>query len=367
MNCIIEALEHNGIGFDWHSYKHNILEKKEQEQKDCVLNICNMLNCNSKVAKDFKKLIWKLYSNNIFPESLSFEYLKANKDVQPIYGLLYRYKRISQFLNQYGNKLYKQIKYDGRIHAKWSIDGAKTGRMSCKEPNLQAFPSEIKPYFKPKEGNCFVSGDYSQIELRVLAELSQDKNLIEVLKQGNDIHTNTASSILNKPINLITDEDRTIGKRVNFGMCYGISAYGLCETVNKYTAQKITLQEADLMKQHFYNTYPIIKQYHNYLLTAQSIKSLGGNEWINYPKGIARINLPVQASAAEGLKLALSMLIKNMPDDCLLVNVIHDQIVLETPLYKAEKTKTLLQQCMVDGMQKLVKNVPIIVDTNIIF
>jgi len=324
-----------------------------------------MLNCNSNVAKDFKKLIWKLYSNNIFPESLSFEYLKANRDVQPIYGLLYRYKRISQFLNQYRDKLYKQIQADGRIYAKWSIDGAKTGRMSCKEPNLQAFPNEIKPYFKPKEGNCFVSADYSQIEIRVLAELSQDKNLIEVLKQGNDIHTNTASSIFNKPINLITDEDRTIGKRINFGMCYGISAYGLCETVNKNTTEKITLQEADLMKQHFYDTYPKIKVYHNYLLTAESIKSLGGNEWIDYPKGIARINLPVQASAAEGLKLALLMLIENIPDDCLLVNVIHDEIVVEAPTQQADKVTDLLKKYMVNGMQQLVKAVPIIVDIDI--
>ena len=114
----------------------------------------------------------------------------------------------------------------------------------------------LKPYFIPAEGMCFVGGDYSQIELRVLAELSQDENMIDMLVRGIDIHKHTASVILGKPVEDITVNDRAIGKKVNFGMCYGISAYGLCETINKYVANQITLEDANLMKMRFYNNNP---------------------------------------------------------------------------------------------------------------
>ncbi|MEM1485551.1 DNA polymerase [Oscillospiraceae bacterium PP1C4] len=366
MNRIAEALETNGIGFNWTKYEQGVLQDKKQQLEQNVSELCQLLNCQSDNIIDPKQLIWKLYKINLFPESLSFDFLKAHRH-HSVYDLLYRYKRTLQFINQYGDKLFQQIQPDGRIHANWTMDGAKTGRMSSKEPNLQAFPGEIKPYFRPKKDYCFVSGDYSQIELRVLAELSQDSNMIQSFISDIDIHIKTASVVFNKPIEQISEEERTIGKRVNFGVCYGISAKGLCETVNKKTNVNLSFQQADKIKLNFYNAYPKILNYHNFLLKTDTIVSLGGRQWIDYPKGIARVNLPVQASAAEGLKIALTILMECLPDDCLLVNVIHDEIILEVPIPKAEQIQILLEQSMITGMKQLVKSVPIVVDTNIIF
>lgn len=361
---IIAALETNGIGFDWDSFKSELLNSKQAEQRSKMEQLAALLNCSIDDVLDPKKLIWKLYDKGIYPESLSLEYIKANRDQSEIFSLLYKYKKLKQFLNQYGDKLHQKMR-NGRIYGKWSIDGAKTGRMTCKEPNLQAFPGAVKPYFIPAEGMCFVSGDYSQIELRVLAELSQDENMIDMLVRGTDIHKHTASVILGKPVEDITVDDRAIGKKVNFGMCYGISAYGLCETINKYVANQITLEDANLMKMRFYNTYPKIGDYHNRLLTADVIESLAGNRWVDYPKGIGRINLPVQASAAEGLKLALAMLMPVLPAECLLVNVIHDEIILEVPAEQSLQMATLLEKCMVEGLRSIIKTVPVTVTINI--
>lgn len=366
-NLITTTLERNGIGFDWQLYEQEILQEKLRAKKQLCTELCSELKCQEDCILDFKKLIWKIYRINLYPESLSFEYLKEHRSEHIVYDLLYRYKRIQQFLNQYGDKLHKQIQSDHRIHAQWSLDGAKTGRMSCKEPNLQAFPAELKPYFRPQNGYCFVSGDYSQIELRVLAELSQDPNMIHAFQSGVDIHTKTASVIFNKPINEISEQERMLGKRVNFGVCYGISAKGLCKTVNKKAALNLTVQQADQIKVNFYNSFPKILHYHNFLLTTKTIVSLGGKQWFDYPKGIARVNLPVQASAAEGLKRSLATLLEQIPNDCRLVNVIHDEIILEVPITKAESGESLLQQAMISGMQQLIKSVPIVVDTKITY
>ncbi|MBE6905027.1 MAG: hypothetical protein E7476_01935 [Ruminococcaceae bacterium] len=364
-NMITNMLECNGIGFDWPRYEQEILQEKLRIKEQLCSELCNHLKCQTEDITESKKLVWKLYKNNLYPESMSFDYLKEHRNEHAVYGLLYRYKRIQQFINQYGDKLHSQIQPDHRIHASWSLDGSKTGRMSCKEPNLQAFPSELKPYFRPQNGYCFVSGDYSQIELRILAELAQDANMIQSFCSGADIHAKTASVIFQKPLEQVSEQERSIGKRVNFGVCYGISANGLCEAVNQKSDANLTVQQADQIKINFYKAYSKIRAYHNHLLTTDKIVSLGGRQWTDYPKGIARVNLPVQASAAEGLKIALTALLKHLPDDCMLVNVIHDEIVLETPISKTTQIQPILQHFMIDGMSELVKSVPIIVDTMI--
>lgn len=364
-HLICQMLEQNGIGFDWARYQSDVLKTKAEQEEQVVKALCSLLHCSKRALLDPNWQAWCLYHNRIYPKSLAIDYLKEHRQEHEAYELLYRYKRLRQFQNQYGNKLFEQIDPDGRIHAEWSLDGAKTGRMSCCKPNLQAFPNEVKPYFKPRDGYCFVSGDYSQIELRVLAELSGDKCLIQSFRDKVDIHTGTASKVFDKPLCQITEEERTVGKRINFGICYGISSQGLCKVLKKATGHTVDIREADAMRQNFYSTHPEILAYHDALLKAQTITSLGGQTWNNYPPGIARINLPVQASAAEGLKLALFDLIIHLPEDCLLVNVIHDEIILEVPVEKSEHMQIVLQKSMVDGMQRILKSVPIEVDINI--
>ena len=119
------------------------------------------------------------------------------------------------------------------------------------------------------------------------------------------------------------------------------------------------------MRNAFYKAYPKILAYHNHLMKAEEIKSLGGQVWKDYPHTIPRVNLPVQASAAEGLKEALVLLLDKAPDYVKLVNVIHDEIVLEVPEKHAKKAAKLLERCMVEGMEKLIHSVPISVDITI--
>ena len=145
---IIAALETNGIGFDWDSFKSELLNNKQAEQQSQTEQLAALLNCSIDDVLTPQKLIWKLYDKGIYPESLSLEYLKANRDQNEIFGLLYKHKKLNQFLNQYGDKLHQKMR-NGRIYGKWSIDGAKTGRMTCKEPNLQAFPGEVKALLYP--------------------------------------------------------------------------------------------------------------------------------------------------------------------------------------------------------------------------
>ncbi len=359
INRIIKSLEENGIGFDWTGFSQSVLLQKHILLEQYIKELCRLLNCKPDCITDPKRLIWRLYANKIYPASLSFEFLKENRTACREYELLYSYKKTVQFLKQYGDTLKARL-VDGRLHGTWTMDGAVTGRMTCKEPNLQAFPAEVKNFFQPREGYCLIFCDYSQIELRVLAELSQDANMIKAFAANTDIHTKTASAIFNKPFTAITAQERTIAKRVNFGICYGISVQGLCDVVNNKTDVNLSFEEANRLKKSFYDTYPQIREYHNHLLTTETIESLGGRQWVNYPRGIARVNLPVQASAAEGLKLSLDILVNSLPDDCYLVNVIHDEIIIEAPNNDCiEQNSTLLTQSMIAGMGMLVKSLPV--------
>lgn len=365
MSRIVDTLETNGIFFDWDAYATELLSNKQNDFNRTTQALASLLHCPTYRVIESKKVIWELYKNNLYPESLSLEYLKAHRNDNPIYEQLYHLRRLHQFLAQYGEKLRTYRSPDGRIHAKWKLNGAKTGRMTCSEPNLQAFPNEIKPYFRAEDGNCLISGDYSQIELRMLAELSGDQHLRRCFKKGMDIHRQTAATIYNIPLDKVSDEQRAIAKKVNFGLCYGISANGLSDLLTNKAGVPTTLKEANSLRTAFYKAYPQVLSYHNSLLTAKTITSLGGQEWRDYPSGVARINLPVQASAAEGLKEALQLLLDNAPSEAKLVNVVHDEIVVEAPMDIAESTRKLLEECMIDGMRRLGCTVPITVDTNI--
>ena len=246
------------------------------------------------------------------------------------------------------------------------MDGSKTGRMASSNPNLQAFPKITKRYFKPKEGYVYVIGDYGQIELRVLAELSNDIVMLNAFREGKDIHAETASAIFNKSIGNISDIERAVGKKVNFAQCYGVSAYGLRKIIKKEAKFDISLSQANRVISAFYEKYPDILVFHNKLLISKTISSLGGETWSDIKKGDRlRYNLPIQATAAEGLKEALKLLVGELKDEWKLVNVVHDEIVLEVPREDAKNVSILLEKIMILGMKSLLKSVPIEVDIRI--
>lgn len=363
-NKIIEMLQSNGIKFNYKSFNEAMIRKKELEKAQLAEEIKAKLGIDSLDLNNVRDVIQVLYRSNIYPESLSFEFLSQHRTDNEIYKLLLEYKTINQFLHLYRDKLKTQIGDDGRIRGIWSIDGSKTGRISCSEPNLQGFPNSMKEFFVPEEGNVYVIGDYSQIELRVLAELARETNMIKAFKEQKDIHAETAASLFKKDINLIDDLQRKVGKKANFLQCYGGSSYGL-EKVLKKEGIIITKSQANYIINLFYKKYPNIYRFHNMLLTSDSIRSVGGRVWSDIPKGDGkRLNLPIQASAAEGFKEGLKLLVEELErrPSWKIVNVIHDEVLLEVDESEAEEAKDILETCMKKGMEKILKVVPVVVD-----
>lgn len=366
-NKIIKILQSNGIKFNYKSFNEAMIRKKELEQVQLAEEIKAKLGMDSLDLNNVRDVVQALYKCNIYPKSLSFEFLSQHRTDNEIYKLLLEYKTINQFLHLYRDKLKTQIGDDGRIRGIWSIDGSKTGRMTCSEPNLQGFPNSMKEFFVPEEGKIFVIGDYSQIELRVLAELARETNMIKAFKEQKDIHAETAAFLFKKDINLIDDLQRKVGKKANFLQCYGGSSYGL-EKVLKKEGIIITKSQADYIINLFYKKYPNIYRFHNMLLTSDSIRSVGGRVWGDIPKGDGkRLNLPIQASAAEGFKEGLKILVEELESrpSWKIVNVIHDEVILEIDKSEAEQAKDILETCMKKGMEKILKLVPVVVDIKI--
>lgn len=368
-NKVIEMLQDNGIKFDYTAFYKGCVKNKELEQALLADKIKAQLGVkeSSLDLDDTKEVVQALYNNNIYPESLSFEYLVKHRTDNEIYKLLLLYKNTNQFLHLYRDKLKDQLGKDGRLHPKWNMEGTKTGRMSCSEPNIQGFPNSIKEFFIPEEGFAYIVGDYSQIELRVLAEMAKEPNMIRAFKEERDIHAETAAFIFQKDVTLIDNIARKLGKKVNFAMVYGVTAYGLIKILNK-EGILITQSQADYIRSLFYKKYPNIYRFHNALLTTDVINSVGGRIWTDIPKGnVKRFNLPVQASAAEGFKQALDLLVKSLMEHprFKIVNVIHDEILLEVPLDEAEKAKDILEKSMIQGMERILRIVPVVVDIKI--
>ncbi|RQN09158.1 hypothetical protein EHW71_12955 [Clostridium butyricum] len=360
-------LQSNGIKFNYQSFNEAMIRKKEAEQAQLGEEIKARLGGDALDLDNVRDVIQALYKCNIYPESLSFEFLSQHRTDNEIYKLLLEYKNINQFLHLYRDKLKTQIGGDGRIHGMWSIDGSKTGRMSCSGPNLQGFPNSMKEFFMPEEGNVYVIGDYKQIELKILAEFARETTMIKAFKEEKDIHAETAAFLFQKDISLIDEGARGLGKRVNFAQCYGVSSYGLPKILKK-EGIIITKSQADYIINLFYRKYPNIYRFHNMLLTSDSIRSVGGKVWTDIPKGDGkRLNLPIQASAAEGFKEGLKLLVEELESrpSWKIVNVIHDEAILEVNKYEAEQAKDILEDCMRRGMEKILKVVPVVVDMKI--
>ncbi|MGG7195892.1 DNA polymerase [Clostridium butyricum] len=366
-NKITEILQENGIKFNYQAFNEARIKKKEAAQAQLAEEIKNKLGGVTALdLNNVREVIQALYNCNIYPESLSCEFLSKHTDNE-IYKLLLEYKNINQFLHLYRDKLKTQIGDDGRIRGIWSFEGSKTGRISCSDPNLQGFPNSMKEFFVPEEGNVFVIGDYSQIELRVLAELARETNMIKAFKEQKDIHAETAAFLFQKDVSLIDEGARGLGKRVNFAQCFGVSSYGLPKILKK-EGIIITKSQADYIINLFYKKYPNIYRFHNMLLTSDSIRSVGGRVWTDIPKGDGkRLNLPIQASAAEGFKEGLKILVEELESkpSWKIVNVIHDEVILEVDKSEAEQAKDILETCMKKGMEKILKVVPVVVDMKI--
>ena len=360
----IVMLESNGIKMEFNKWNERLnIDRGASIQ--LASRIKGLLNREELNLNSPKQLVEAIYKYGIKLHSTSDDELAKYSDEYEVIKLIREYRRLQTKIKTYGEKLKGFIDDEGRIRANWRLIGASSGRMSCNNPPLQAMPGNSREFFVADEGHKLIGSDYSQIELRVLATISKDETLIDYFNSGIDLHLGTASLVFKKPIAEISKEERQVAKSLNFGIVYGITAYGIQKNLRK-SGVYTSLEEAEKYRIEFLNVYPKIRELQDALLKADYIKTLGGRRWQGGSLTMTqRLNLPIQGSAAEGLKEALALLIGRMKDSWRLVAVVHDEILLEVPEEEVKEAKSTLEGCMVEGMKAIVKDIPIIVDSSI--
>ncbi len=311
--------------------------------------------------------------------STSADILEKLAPEQPLVAKILEYRQLTKLKSTYADGLAVYIGEDGRIHGKFNQTITATGRISSTEPNLQNIPvrmalgREIRKVFVPKEGCVFVDADYSQIELRILAHMSGDSRLIEAYHQAEDIHRMTASQVFHVPFDEVTPLQRGNAKAVNFGIVYGISAFGLSEGLS------ITRQEAlDYIKQYF-ETYPGVKAFLDGLVDSgkekgfvttlfgrrRPVPELSSSNFMqrNFGERVA-MNSPIQGTAADIMKIAMIGVDRRLRREKLrsrLILQIHDELLVEAAEDEVEQVERILKEEM-DGAAEL--SVPLEVDLN---
>lgn len=308
----------------------------------------------------------------------SIEVLNAIANKHEIVGYLIRYRKISKLISTYLDGMLNYVKEDGKIHTTFMQRATSTGRLSSREPNLQNLPIRDdegkllrKMFYSSFEDGTLISADYNQIELRLIANFSQDENMIADYLSGKDIHTATASKIFNVSIDKVTPNMRRVAKSVNFGIIYGISAYGLSQNINSST------KEAAEFINKYMTIYPKVKEYGEECIRQAREKGYSStimgrvrhipdiNSSNHVMRGFAeRIakNMPLQGSASDIIKIAMIRVHKRLRDEKLhskLVLQIHDELIIDCYPMESEAVKKILKE----EMENVVKlQVPLLVE-----
>lgn len=353
----------NGVKFNINAWGKLLFEDLKQS-KTLETDIYSSFGVNEMNINSAKQLKSALHKKGIMVNSTRKEELKLYNSHQVVEDVL-TYKKLRKGINTYGLSLKECLTKEDIFHSNWRSIGANTFRMSCNKPNLQGLPRKGRKFFLPRSGNVFVLADYSQIELRMLAFMSQDDNMIKAFKEGIDLHSYTGAMILNKPIDEVSDDERQIAKATNFGISYGMTPYGLRRKILSDYKIDVGLSGAQSFIDGFYSSYPKVLKFHDHLLSSEVIQTVGGRKWDSkdLKKGHRkRLNYPVQGSAAEGLKIALHTIYTNKPVNWLLVAAIHDEIILEVPKSEANIAKDFLEKSMIGAMSTIIKDIPVEVD-----
>lgn len=357
-------LKLNGIKLDMEGWSKEVknLESKANEVGKEFKDKVGDDNIN---LESPQQIINAFQSSGIPIKSTADEVLAQFEDNYDEVKLLRKYRKLQKNISTFGYKISEYLDNEDVIRPDWKQIGAISGRMSCSKPALQGVPRVMKPYFKAREGRTFVIADFSQVELRVLAEVSKDRTMIQAFNNDEDLHTITASKVFNKPINEITDLERRMGKSLNFGIVYGITENGIQNQIRKTTGEEISIHEATRYRLNFFEAYKDVYTLQDILLRSQKIKSLGGRIWCNKLRPNQKLNYCIQGTGADILKESLIEFLRIRNTNWVLCAVVHDEIVIEVPEDESQKALNLLLTSMEKGMAKFVKSVPCKVDINI--
>ena len=272
----------------------------------------------------------------------------------------------------------KAIEGDGRIHARFEPTGTNTGRFSSKKPNLQNIGrGKLRTCFVPGDGNRLVVADYSQVELRIAAAIAGEERMIQAYEQGSDLHRQTASIVLGKPVEDISKQDRQLAKAVNFGLLYGQSAKGLVVYAETSYGVKLDIEQARQIRRKFFDEYKHLREWHSQAEKGASSScevlstKLGRKRWlpmegdVRWQRFTALLNAPVQGGAADVIKTAIIDLQAKLPEGAGLVSTVHDELIVEAPLKNTEAVKKLMEDVMIESAVSLYPTVPFEVEAHI--
>ncbi len=381
-------MERNGIFVDITKLKNMSEELKEQLRalEHQIYDLAGEhFNINSPKQLGvilFEKMGIKSSKKTTTGYSTAFEVLDSLKGEAPIIKKILEYRTLEKLRSTYVDSLPEQINPEtSRIHCTFNQSVAATGRLSCQDPNLQNIPvrtaegKKIRTAFKPQYPHfSFVSADYSQIELRLLAHLSEDPALVKAFQEGEDIHAYTAALVFDVPLKEVTSEMRYQAKAVNFGIVYGQQAFGLSQQIG------IDYREASQFIETYFKRYAKVKDFLNFC--KESVRKTGRavtltgrqrpipeiqskNPAIRAAAERLAINTPLQGTAADLIKMAMIQVdnyLREHPHQGMMILQIHDELLFEVPDHKAEKLGSKIKNIM-EGIFQL--NVPLIVDISI--
>ena len=383
---VLDHMEKEGILVDRNSlleYGKMLGDREEELQKNIYEEAGTEFNINSPKQLGeilFDKLNLPGAKRTKTGYSTNVDVLNKLKNDYPIVSDILDYRQVSKLKSTYADGLSAFISEDGRIHGTFNQTITATGRISSTEPNLQNIPMRtdlgrsIRKVFIPKDGYVFVDADYSQIELRVLAHMSGDEKLIAAFNADEDIHAITASQVFGVPINEVDPLMRRNAKAVNFGIVYGISAFGLSEDLN------ISRKEAADYIDSYFETYPAVKGFldetvENAKKTGmiktlfgriRQIPELSSSNFMQRSFGErVAMNSPIQGTAADIIKIAMvrvSDRLKKEKCESSLILQIHDELLIEAKEDEVEKVKNILVEEM---MQAAKLNVPLSVGVSV--
>lgn len=372
---VLVNIESNGVRLDTEALKQSSehfttrlqsIEKEIYTLAEGEFNIASPKQVGE-ILFDKLKIVEKAKKTKTGQYVTSEEVLESLRNKHDIIGKILEYRVLKKLLSTYIDALPQLINpKTGRIHTSFNQTVTATGRLSSSNPNLQNIPirdedgKEIRKAFIPDDGCSFFSADYSQIELRIMAHLSEDKNMIDAFLSGYDIHAATAAKIYKVDIKEVTADMRRKAKTANFGIIYGISVFGLAERMN------VDRKEAKELIDGYFETYPQVKSYmdksiqvareHGYVETIFHRKRFLPD--INSRNAVVRgyaernaINAPIQGSAADIIKVAMARIYERFKAEGLKAKMIlqvHDELNFSVPA----KEKEIVEQVVIEEMEK---------------
>ncbi len=386
---VLSIMERNGVRIDTEALSQSseiltgemiLLEKEIREMAGYDFNVSSPAQVGE-ILFDRLKLDDKAKKTKTGQYSTSEDVLEKIRSKHPIIGKILDYRGLKKLLSTYIDALPLLVNpKTGQLHTSFNQTVTSTGRLSSTNPNLQNIPirdaqgKEIRKAFIPDEGCVFLSADYSQIELRIMAHLSGDANMLEAFNSGHDIHTATAAKIYKIPLDEVNSDMRRKAKTANFGIIYGISTFGLAERLT------IPRGEAKELIDGYFATYPDVKRYMDEAI--QKAKEAGFVETIfgrkrfladiNSQNSIVRgyaernaINAPIQGSAADIIKIAMVNIQARLESESMKTKMtmqVHDELNFSVPVDEVEHA----QKVVVEEMEKAIKlKVPLIADCGV--